>query len=460
MKEVKIFYSYSHKDKKLRDKFEDHLAGLKHQGLISGWHDQMIEPGLEWKREIEKQLMAADIILLLISHHFMNSDYCYSIEMKQALERHKAGAARIIPILLSHVYLEGTPIAGLQPLPLNGRPVTSYRDRDKAFEDIVAGIAQVVSGFLDGIDRIALDLLENFKKQIFYASRSDEEWVSNVLMRMTTQPTLQNIINTTGHENLIEEIKMRAAQYEQLGEMIWIDSAIQGKGEKSKIGNIIDTIESYRSQNESFQWWFDLLAHPLVCIFDILSIHYLKLAQRALRVVLGFREYDMIDDLETLSYESTKQALHATIAYRRAKLSLERDPDNAGAYYIQCISLIGLREYNKALIAVEHVERLDPNLVGIYDLKCLILTRLGRFADALNVLEQAINSNPDEFDNYIGAKLLLEHLKKPGRWEQKVTVLVRPYFAESLLLPQVVESSHPSNALSADQNYFNEINGL
>jgi hypothetical protein len=74
--------------------------------------------------------------------------------------------------------------------------------------------------------------------------------------------------------------------------MTWIDSARKTSSEQSNIGNIIHTVELYHSQKESFHWWLDLLAPALVCIFEILSVHYLKLAQRVLRVVLGFREYD------------------------------------------------------------------------------------------------------------------------------------------------------------------------
>jgi hypothetical protein len=40
---------------------------------------------------------------LLISPDFLASDYCYSIELRKAMERHEAGEARVIPILLRPV---------------------------------------------------------------------------------------------------------------------------------------------------------------------------------------------------------------------------------------------------------------------------------------------------------------------------------------------------------------------
>ena len=83
-----VFFSYSHKDKRFRDKLEDHLSILKYRGLISTWHDREIHAGEEWAQQIDIHLEKAHILLLLISSDFMSSQYCYGIEMKRALERH------------------------------------------------------------------------------------------------------------------------------------------------------------------------------------------------------------------------------------------------------------------------------------------------------------------------------------------------------------------------------------
>lgn len=78
---IEVFYSYSHKDEELRDKLETHLALLKRQGIITGWHDRRITAGKEWAKQIDEHLDAAAIILLLVSAHFLASDYCYDVEM-------------------------------------------------------------------------------------------------------------------------------------------------------------------------------------------------------------------------------------------------------------------------------------------------------------------------------------------------------------------------------------------
>ena len=82
-----LFFSYSHKDEDLRNELEVHLSALKRQGIISTWHDRRITAGTELDGAIDRNLNSADIILLLVSPDFINSDYCYKIERKRALRR-------------------------------------------------------------------------------------------------------------------------------------------------------------------------------------------------------------------------------------------------------------------------------------------------------------------------------------------------------------------------------------
>src|SRR5260370_4426379 len=141
---IDIFYCYAREDRMLRDKLEIHLGTLKQLGKITSWYDRNISAGEEWEREIDDHLNKAHIILLLISPYFMHSDYSYGKEMKRAMERHAAQNARVIPIILRPVDWEDTPFSQLQVLPTNGRAVTSWRNQDEAFLDIVKGIRKAI----------------------------------------------------------------------------------------------------------------------------------------------------------------------------------------------------------------------------------------------------------------------------------------------------------------------------
>jgi hypothetical protein len=111
MPSINIFYCYAQEDRALRDELDKHLAIMKRQDQITGWYDQNISPGKQWEDEISSHLNTANIILLLISPDFMHSDYCYSVEMQRALQRHNAGDARVIPIILRPVDWENAPFS-------------------------------------------------------------------------------------------------------------------------------------------------------------------------------------------------------------------------------------------------------------------------------------------------------------------------------------------------------------
>jgi len=143
-KPIEVFYSYSHKDEGLRDELDSHLSILRRQGVITGWYDRRIGAGREWEGEIDTHLNTADIILLLISADFLASDYCYDVEIKRAMERHDAGEAHVIPVILRPVFWKGSPFGKLQALPKDARPVTTWANRDKAFLNVAQGIRAAV----------------------------------------------------------------------------------------------------------------------------------------------------------------------------------------------------------------------------------------------------------------------------------------------------------------------------
>lgn len=139
-----VFFSYSHKDEALRDQLETHLALLKNQGLIDAWHDRRIVAGDEVDDSIFSKLETADIILLLVSADFISSSYCYSREMNRAMERHEAGTARVIPIILRHCDWKSAPFGKLTAAPRDGRPITAWPDRDEAFAEVAIEVRRAV----------------------------------------------------------------------------------------------------------------------------------------------------------------------------------------------------------------------------------------------------------------------------------------------------------------------------
>ncbi|MFP5402667.1 MAG: TIR domain-containing protein [Gammaproteobacteria bacterium] len=150
MEPVDLFYSYAHEDEKLRDELDGHLALLRRKGVIRPWHDRGIVPGQQWDEAIDAQLTSADLILLLVSMDFLNSDYILGKELGTAIARAERGEASVVPVLLRAVDIEGAPFAKFQGLPTDLRPVTSWPNRDEAWTDVAKGIRRTVEAIQKG----------------------------------------------------------------------------------------------------------------------------------------------------------------------------------------------------------------------------------------------------------------------------------------------------------------------
>jgi len=149
LRPLQLFYSYAHDDEKLCSLLIKHLAALRRQNILQGWYDRCISPGDEWDKKIDSHLEQADIILLLISASFIDSDYCWGVEMKRAIQKHHDCEASVIPIILRPVDIEGTPFSKLQFLPKDGKPITKWSDRHEALANIAIGIRKIARKILN-----------------------------------------------------------------------------------------------------------------------------------------------------------------------------------------------------------------------------------------------------------------------------------------------------------------------
>jgi tetratricopeptide (TPR) repeat protein len=143
---IEVFCSYAHKDEVWLHKLIIHLRFLEHERSLLIWHDRLLKGGMDWSHEIDDRLNHSRLILLLISPDFVASDYCYGIEMRRALERHEANAARVIPILVRPIgNWQNAPFAHLQALPPGKFLVEwSEREEDIPFAQIANGIHEIL----------------------------------------------------------------------------------------------------------------------------------------------------------------------------------------------------------------------------------------------------------------------------------------------------------------------------
>ena len=153
------FLSYSHKDERLRKTLELYLEVLKIQGVVHKiWHDRRIQPGMDWDAEIDMELVEADVVLLLVSTAFLASDYIRKRELRPALNRHLAGNARVIPIILEkcdwvNTFAAAPPLCDLsepkrrvpQGIPRDSRTIRSFSPQTDGWHVVQEELAKVLT---------------------------------------------------------------------------------------------------------------------------------------------------------------------------------------------------------------------------------------------------------------------------------------------------------------------------
>jgi tetratricopeptide (TPR) repeat protein len=142
---LRVFFSYAHADEAHRKTLAKHLSALEDEGLITVWHDRKIMGGREWAGAIDDALGSADIVLLLISVDFLASDYCNDVELTEAIRRHDAAQARVVPVILRSCDWEHSRFARFNALPPYGVPVVEAEHPDQRFVAVAKGLRAIVA---------------------------------------------------------------------------------------------------------------------------------------------------------------------------------------------------------------------------------------------------------------------------------------------------------------------------
>ena len=137
----KLFISYSHHDADLLGELRVHLRPLERAGIIAPWFDGYLVPGDDFDQEVRAALAASDFIGLLVTPRFLASDYCVEIEMEDAVRRHQAGRARVVPIIAKPCLWQTTFLTKLLATPKDAKPISQWADADEAWNNVAHDLA-------------------------------------------------------------------------------------------------------------------------------------------------------------------------------------------------------------------------------------------------------------------------------------------------------------------------------
>jgi hypothetical protein len=136
----KVFVAYAHLDATFRNDLEQQLKVLSRKRHVTWWSEHELIAGDDRLASIAGELENADIILILVSIHFLADDFCWSDLLETAILRHERRDALVIPVYVRPCPWEGTPIARLQGLPREAKPVSKWTNRHEAWTDVARGI--------------------------------------------------------------------------------------------------------------------------------------------------------------------------------------------------------------------------------------------------------------------------------------------------------------------------------
>lgn len=142
-----VFISYSHQDSKWLEKLQLHVKPLtKNRRRLAVWDDTQIRPGAAWKEEIRRALATAKVAVLMVSPHFLASDFITDEEVPPLLAAAKQAGLKVLWFVVSACSYEETDIEQYQAVLDPKKPLAglSEADVDAAFVKICKEIGEAV----------------------------------------------------------------------------------------------------------------------------------------------------------------------------------------------------------------------------------------------------------------------------------------------------------------------------
>lgn len=422
---IKIFFCYAREDAHHLKKLKQNFQQLQRQGLVELWYDRDISAGSEWKHDIEQHLNSAQIILLLISQDFIASEYCYSVEMRRALERHEQGEARVIPIYLRPIYWEDVPFGRLEVLPSKEKPITKWTNRDDAFVKVVAGIDRIVKELIKTSSE-TLEMSADLKSTPFSTSlnispsmpkKTREQWIKAAIAYtkerkwlkalaaydQVTQIDPHNPINFYKKGGVLEELKRyeeALAAYQQVMQLDPLNAGVY-----KKVGDVLRNLKRPEEALVAYEQFIQRIHSDRDDSFDVKEAEAWMGKAAALfdlkrykEAIASCDEATALDHVCSGLYEYEKAGMLAEFEFYEEALVAYEEAIRCGFPYAsldKADMLYKIKRYEEALVAYDDIIRYEDNYfdpVKIYINMGTILFNLNRYEEALVAYDNALTN--------------------------------------------------------------------
>jgi hypothetical protein len=136
----RVLVLYALHDAPMVRQLETRLARLFQSDVIESWRSATLGADGDL---VDDNSLRGRIVLVLVSPDLLASDWVYSEAMNRLMAKHEANEIVLVPTILRPCDWGGTPFAKLQALPADATPISSWANRDDAFDDVAEGISRI-----------------------------------------------------------------------------------------------------------------------------------------------------------------------------------------------------------------------------------------------------------------------------------------------------------------------------
>lgn len=142
-----IFISYSHKDNSWMKRMRTMLQPLERSRSIEVWDDERrIAAGTDWADEIDRGLKRARVGVLLVSRHFLASEFIHEKELPAILAARQEGLLDVLWVYLSPCLVSETELDNIQAAHRPMAALTSMTESEQ--EDALLQVANKIAEIL------------------------------------------------------------------------------------------------------------------------------------------------------------------------------------------------------------------------------------------------------------------------------------------------------------------------
>jgi exo-beta-1,3-glucanase (GH17 family) len=144
---TKVFISYSRRDQRWLNSLRIHLKHLERDLKIDIWDDTKIASGLEWQKEIENAIDLARVAVVLVSQHFIASEFIAAVELPRLLKAAEEDGAIILPVIVRPCAFKATALYQFQAINDPERPLINMTEgeQDQTFLKVAECIKSLLN---------------------------------------------------------------------------------------------------------------------------------------------------------------------------------------------------------------------------------------------------------------------------------------------------------------------------